>query len=117
MMTVNTNGKSVSGPLAGQSEVKFTTAELAARTQVLIAEMDRRGKKIRRDEWEFGDPARVRIRINYAHRELRIHVQTPLAAGWVERETVSVNLDATDPHFPPLKAILAGYIHAPVTSN
>ena len=36
-MTVNSNG-----PLSGQETPQFTTAELAARTQILIAEMDRR---------------------------------------------------------------------------
>lgn len=96
-MTVNTN------------HVQFTTAELGARTQVLIAEMDRTGTKIRRDEWRF--EGGIQIRINYAHREQRIHLShkpdpKPATPNRL-LEVVSVNIDSTNPLFPSLEELLA----------
>lgn len=72
----------------------FGSAELGMATQLFIAQMDRMGTKVRRDEWDFGvmNGKRLGIRINYAHREQRIH----LLWGRVDMEVISVNLDSTD---------------------
>jgi hypothetical protein len=71
---------------------------------LFIAQMDRLGTKVRRDEWDFGvmDGKRLGVRIGYAHREQRIH----LLWGRVDMEVISVNLDATDPRFPSLDECL-----------
>lgn len=84
--------------------VAFGSAELGAYTQRLIAEMDRLGTKVRRDEWQFGDMGGkvLGIRINYAHREQRIH----LLHGREEVDLVSVNIDSTGPAFPTLDELL-----------
>lgn len=82
----------------------FGSAELGMATQLFIAQMDRMGTKVRRDEWDFGvmDGKRLGIRINYAHREQRIH----LLHGRKEVEVISVNIDSTDPDFPTLDSLL-----------
>jgi hypothetical protein len=84
--------------------VAFGSAELGAYTQRLIADMDRLGTKVRRDEWQFGemDGKLLGIRINYAHREQRIH----LLHGREEIDLVSVNIDSTGPEFPTLDSLL-----------
>lgn len=84
--------------------VAFGSAELGAYTASLIADMDRTGKKVRRDEWEFEEVGgyRLGIRINYAHREQRIH----LLWGRQSVHVVSVNIDATDVEFPTLSSLL-----------
>lgn len=82
----------------------FGSAELGMTTQLFIAQMDRMGTKVRRDEWDFGvmNGKRLGIRVNYAHREQRIH----LLWGRVDMEVLSCNLDSTDPRFPSLDEAL-----------
>ena len=84
--------------------VAFGSAELGAYTARLISDMDRVGTKVRRDEWQFSevDGYPLGIRINYAHREQRIH----LLHGRREVDLVSVNIDATEPGFPTLDDLL-----------
>lgn len=78
----------------------FGSAELGMATQLFIAQMDREGTKIRRDEWEFGGG--LGIRISYAHHEQRIH----LLHNREIVDTISVNLGTTDPRFPSLDEAL-----------
>lgn len=82
----------------------FGSAELGMATQLFIAQMDRMGTKVRRDEWDFGvmNGKRLGVRIGYAHREQRIH----LLWGRQDMEVISVNLDSTDPRFPSLNECL-----------
>ena len=80
--------------------VAFGSAELGAYTASLIQAMEREGTKIKRDEWEFAGG--LGIRINYAHREQRIH----LLHNRNSVEVVSVNIDATAPEFPTLDDLL-----------
>ena len=83
----------------------FGSAELVLKTQLLVAEMDRRGTKVRVDEWEFdeiGPGKRIGIRLNYAHHEQRIH----LLYGGREVSMVSVNISSTDPIYPSLDEML-----------
>lgn len=83
----------------------FGSAELGHATQVFIAQMDQRGKKVRRDEWAFDEiepGKRIGIRINYAHREQ--HIDLLYGRELVQRTTV--NLDSTSPQFPTLDEVL-----------
>lgn len=89
----------------GADMTGFGSAELGHATQLFIAQMDQRGKNIRRDEWEFDEiePGKhLGIRINYAYREQYID----LLYGRILVQRTTVNLDSTNPQFPTLEEVL-----------
>jgi len=93
-----------SKPAESADMTGFGSAELGMATQLFIAQMNRLGTKVRRDEWEFGemDGRTLGIRISYAHREQRLH----LLWGRQDIDVISCNLDAAEPRFPSLDEAL-----------